>query len=108
MLEPGVDETVRAVVEHASRRVRRGMWTEVPAAEQSGRAAVDLESGVASVSDQRLIGAHLPAMHPERRETRPGRCSGCRTRFAVDARLPLPVTCPDCGGDVVAAGEVSQ
>ena len=64
------------------------------------------ESGTASVSEQRLIGAHLPVMHPERRETRPGRCSSCLTRFAVDVRLPLPATCPDCGGDVVAAGEV--
>ncbi len=58
------------------------------------------------MSDQRLIGAHLPAMHPARRETRPGRCSGCLARFAVDVRLPSPATCPDCGGDVVAAGEV--
>ena len=58
------------------------------------------------MSDQRLIGAHLPVMHPARRETRPGRCSGCLARFAVDVRLPSPATCPDCGGDVVAAGEV--
>ena len=58
------------------------------------------------MSDQRLIGAHLPAMRPERRETRPGRCSGCLTRFAVDVRLPVPATCPDCGGDVVAAAQV--
>ena len=40
------------------------------------------------VSGQRLIGAHLPTTHPERRETRPGRCSGCLTRFVVDVRLP--------------------
>ncbi len=67
---------------------------------------MDPAAGNGIVSDQRLIGAHLPAMHPERRETRPGRCSGCLTRFAVDVRLPLPATCPDCGGDVVAPGEV--
>ena len=60
------------------------------------------------MSDQRLIGAHLPAVHPERRETQPGRCSGCLTRFTVDVRLPLPATCPDCGGDVVAPGGSSR
>ena len=58
------------------------------------------------MSDQRLIGAHLPAVHPERRETRPGRCSGCLTRFVVDVRLPWPARCPDCGGSVVSEGEV--
>ena len=55
---------------------------------------------------QRLIGAHLPATDPERRETRPGRCSGCLARFVVDVRLPSPTTCPDCGAEVVAETEV--
>ena len=58
------------------------------------------------MSGQRLIGAHLPATPPERRETRPGRCSGCLTRFVVDVRLPWPSKCPDCGGSVVSEGEV--
>ena len=58
------------------------------------------------VSGQRLIGAHLPTTHPERRETRPGRCSGGLTRFVVDVRLPWPSRCPDCGGSVVSEGEV--
>ena len=58
------------------------------------------------MSGQRLIGAHLPATDPERRETRPGRCSGCLARFVVDVRLPSPTICPDCGGEVVSDGEV--
>ena len=58
------------------------------------------------MSGQRLIGAHLPATYPERRETRAGRCSSCLTRFAVDVRLPSPVKCPDCGGEVVTYGEL--
>ena len=58
------------------------------------------------MSGQRLIGAHLPTTHPERRETRPGRCSGCLTRFVVDVRLPWPSRCPDCGGSVVSEGDV--
>ena len=58
------------------------------------------------MSGQRLIRAHLPATPPERRETRPGRCSGCLTRFVVDVRLPWPSKCPDCGGSVVSEGEV--
>ena len=45
----------------------------------------------------RLLGAHLPAASPERRETVAGECLGCRTRFAIDVRLPLPAVCPDCG-----------
>lgn len=53
-----------------------------------------------------MIGAHLPATDPERRETRPGRCSSCLARFVVDVRLPLPAVCPDCGGEVVAGGDV--
>ena len=31
---------------------------------------------------------------------------GCRTRFAIDVRLPLPVKCPDCGGDVLALADI--
>ena len=58
------------------------------------------------MSGQRLIGAHLPTTHPERGETRPGRCSGGLTRFVVDVRLPWPSRCPDCGGSVVSEGEV--
>ena len=53
------------------------------------RSAADLKARDGIVSGQRLIGAHLPTTHPERRETRPGRCSGCLTRFVVDVRLPL-------------------
>ena len=70
------------------------------------RSAADLKARDGIVSGQRLIGAHLPTTHPERRETRPGRCSGCLTRFVVDVRLPWPSRCPDCGGSVVSEGEV--
>ena len=49
------------------------------------------------MSVRRLLGAHLPEVFPERREKVAGECLGCRTRFAVDVRLPLPATCPDCG-----------
>ena len=77
-------------------RTRRapGPWTAESNREWSGRSGSGSQ-GRQSVSDQRLIGAHLPAMHPERRETRPGRCSGCLARFAVDVRLPSPATCPE-------------
>ena len=54
------------------------------------------------MSSRRLLGAHLPASFPERRETVAGECLGCQTQFAVDVRLPLPAVCPDCGGDVLA------
>ena len=51
-----------------------------------------------------LLGAHLPASFPERRETLAGECLGCQTQFAVDVRLPLPAACPDCGADVLVRG----
>ena len=54
----------------------------------------------------RLLGAHLPAVFPERRQTVAGACLGCRTRFAVDVRLPLPTVCPDCGADVLACSDL--
>ena len=57
------------------------------------------------VSSRRLLGAHLPAASPERRETVSGECPGCLTRFAIDVRLPLPARCPDCGADVLALSE---
>ena len=69
-----------------------------PDSARTVRSAADLKARDGIVSGQRLIGAHLPATHPERRETRPGRCSGCLTRFVVDVRLPWPSKCPDCGG----------
>ena len=56
--------------------------------------------GGGDVSGQRLLGVHLPAVFPERRETVAGECLGCLTQFAIDARLPLPATCPDCGDNV--------
>ena len=43
---------------------------------------------------RRLLGAHLPAASPERRETVAGECLGCQTQFVIDVRLPLPATCP--------------
>ena len=58
--------------------------------------------GGGAVSARRLLGAHLPAVYPERWETVAGECLGCRTQFAIDVRLPLPATCPDCGADVLA------
>ena len=58
------------------------------------------------VSSRRLLGAHLPAASPQRRETVAGQCLGCRTRFAIDVRLPLPVKCPDCGDDVLAHADI--
>ena len=58
------------------------------------------------MSSRRLLGAHLPASVPERRETVAGECLGCQTQFAVDVRLPLPATCPDCGADVLARADI--
>ena len=58
------------------------------------------------MSGSRLLGAHLPAMNPARRETVAGECLGCRAQFAVDVRLPLPATCPDCGADVLARADI--
>ena len=40
--------------------------------------------GGGDVSSRRLLGAHLPAAYPERRETVAGECLGCMTQFAVD------------------------
>ena len=58
------------------------------------------------MSSRRLLGAHLPAASPQRRETVSGECLGCRTRFAIDVRLPLPAKCPDCGDDVRARADI--
>ncbi len=58
------------------------------------------------MSGRRLLGAHLPAASPERRETVAGECLGCRTPFAIDVRLPLPAACPDCGADVLARADI--
>ena len=58
------------------------------------------------MSSRRLLGAHLPAAFPERRETVAGDCAGCLTRFAIDVRLPLPARCPDCGADVLALAKI--
>ena len=55
---------------------------------------------------RRLLGAHLPAASPERRETVAGECLGCQTQFVIDVRLPLPATCPDCGADVLASADI--
>ncbi len=52
------------------------------------------------MSARRLLGAHLPAVYPERRETVAGECLGCPTQFAIDVWLPLPAVWPDCGADV--------
>ena len=43
---------------------------------------------------------------PERRNTVTGECLGCLTQFAIDARLPLPATCSDCGADVLARADI--
>ena len=59
------------------------------------------------MSARRLLGAHLPAAYPERRETVAGECLGCRTQFAGDVRQPLPATCPDCGADVLARADIA-
>ena len=58
------------------------------------------------MSARRLLGTHLAAASPERRETVAGECLGCRTQFAIDVRLPLPATCPDCGADVLARADI--
>ncbi len=58
------------------------------------------------MSARRLLGAHLPAASPERRETVAGECLGCLTQFAIDVRLPLPATFPDCGADVLARADI--
>ena len=58
------------------------------------------------MSARRLLGAHLPAASPERRETVAGECLGCRAQFAIDVRLPLPAVCPDCGADVLARADI--
>ena len=58
------------------------------------------------MSARRLLGAHLPAASPERRETVAGECLGCRAQFDIDVRLPLPAVCPDCGGDVLARADI--
>ena len=58
------------------------------------------------MSARRLLGAHLPAAYPERRETVAGQCLGCLTQFAIDVRLPLPAVCPDCGADVLARADI--
>ncbi len=47
-------------------------------------------SGGGELSARRLLGTHLPAASPERRETVAGECLGCGAQFAVDVRLPLP------------------
>ena len=60
------------------------------------------------MSARRLLGAHLPAVYPERRETVAGECLGCQTQFAIDVRLPLPATCPDCGADVLARADIKD
>ena len=58
------------------------------------------------MSARRLLGAHLPPASPERRETVAGECLGCGTQFAIDVRLPLPATCPDCGANVLARADI--
>ena len=62
--------------------------------------------GGGDVSSRRLLGAHLPAASPERRETVAAECLGCRMQFAVDVRLPLPARCSDCGADVLARSDI--
>ena len=48
----------------------------------------------------------MPAASPARRETVWGKCVGCRAQFAIDVRMPLPATCPDCGADVLTCADV--
>ena len=60
------------------------------------------------MSARRILGARLPAVSPERRETLAGECLGCMTQFAIDVRLPLPATCPDCGADVLARSDIER
>ena len=64
--------------------------------------------GGGTLSARRLLGAHLPAVFPERRETVAGQCLGCLTQFAIDVRLPLPATCLDCEADVLAPARTSR
>lgn len=61
--------------------------------------------GGGELSARRLLGAHLPAAFPERRETVSGECLGCWAQFAIDVRLPLPVVYPDCGVDVLGLAQ---
>ena len=63
--------------------------------------------GGGELNARRLLGAHLPAASPERRETVAGQCPGCLTQFSIDVRLPLPATCPDCGADVLASADIT-
>ena len=58
------------------------------------------------MSSRRLLGAHLPASFPERRETVAGQCLGCLTLFTIDVRLPRPAVCPDCGAGVLAREDI--
>ena len=58
------------------------------------------------MSNRRLLGAHLPASFPERRETVARERLSCQTQFAVDVRLPLPAACPDCGADMLARADI--
>lgn len=60
------------------------------------------------MSARRLLGEHLPAASPAWRETVAGQCVGCRMQFAIDVRLPLPATCPDCGADVLASADIEE
>ena len=58
------------------------------------------------MSSRRLLGAHLTASFPERRETSGGGVPGLSETFAVDLRLPLPAACPDCGANVLARADI--
>ena len=60
------------------------------------------------MSARRLLGAHLPAASPERRETVTGEYLGCQTQFAIDVRLPLLAVCPDCGADVLVRADIGD
>ena len=63
-----------------ARRWRRRALAKVGVGDGRRRAL-----GGGGVSSRRLLGAHLPAASPERRETvAGGRCLGCRTQFAID------------------------
>ena len=79
-------------------------WLESAAGGDGRRRA----PGGGDVSSRRLLGAHLPASFPERRETVAGECLGCQTQFAVDVRLPLPAVCPGCGADVLARADIED
>ena len=56
----------------------------------------------------RLLGAHLPAASPERRETVAGECLGCQTQFAIDVRLPLPATRARTAGPTCSPARTSR